>query len=215
MNLRLVEIIRSKGTLEPMNALEHCFLEVVNEMLTTDHMRGLHGLMHWADWLSNCDNRTIETFPTLDSFLEHRVRNVGYQAMRGMLPYVMDMDISDADEKAIWDFHDAAGRSVCLTNDYLSWTKELRQAEKGYGHIMNTVTLLMRVEGLEMDDAHARVRELAMEYEGKALKHRDRMLRSNLSEHIKRYLHALCWMVGGTVLWSVTCPRYNSEYLEK
>src|SRR4051812_29701850 len=99
MNLRLVEIIRSQGTLEPMNALERCFLEIVNEILTTDHMRGLHGLMHWADWLSNCDNRTIDTFPTLEAFLEHRVRNVGYQAMRGMLPYVMDMDISDADEK--------------------------------------------------------------------------------------------------------------------
>lgn len=77
---------------------------------------------------------------------------------------------------------------------------------------MTAVTVLMRVNHVEEEEARLMVKELAIEEEVKTIEMCSKLLSAKNpppSEDFRRYINAHLLLVAGNHLWSATCPRYN------
>jgi hypothetical protein len=154
----------------------------------------------------------MSSFESLDDFLPYRLSNFGFPPMSAMAAYGSGIDITAEEVAAIEDKLRPIGLACTLANDYWSFPKEMAAFEKGLGYPMNTVTALERMEGLSIEEAREKVKELVKKYEQEAMALVGELMgpKSRLPENTRRYVQAVYWAAGGANYWSATCLRYHS-----
>jgi hypothetical protein len=100
-----------------------------------------------------------------------------------------------------------------LANDYFSFDIEWEefQREEDTTTMTNAVWLFMQWEGLGVDDAKRRVREVTNMYDSEYLKNVEEFCAGEGKDNLKlqEYLMAQGHQVPGNVAWSLRCPRYH------
>lgn len=113
--------------------------------------------------------------------------------------------------------------ALALTNDLYSWKKERIAAESaGQDCIFNAIWVIMRelsgtsrrsaagdaLEAEAIEICKAEIKRYVSEYRSivEQTKKNDR-----LSKDLKAYLEAILYTISGNLVWSICCPRYNSQ----
>jgi hypothetical protein len=108
--------------------------------------------------------------------------------------------------------------ATILVNDYFSWEKELatHQMSDGQFVVTNCVSLHMRLYSMSSDEAKHAVRDKAIGYEQQYCTLKKEFLaerRGNeVSDSVLVYLDITEALHTGNLLWSITCPRYDTSY---
>ncbi|KAF2247355.1 terpenoid synthase [Trematosphaeria pertusa] len=210
-SMRLKAMVQGDGAVRPETPLEALFDRVRKAFLAVDHAQGMHALTTWVAWFDNAHARDMGSFSTFDEFVAYRRENFGWPAICGMLIYAMDIDISAEEIASVQPLLRPAALSMMYTNDYWSVAKELRAVSKGVAYSMDCTSALIKMEGLSEEQALGKVKSLAMQYEEEAMGLANELLGpgSKLPENVQRYVQGVYWVIGGTGLWSATCPRYH------
>lgn len=115
--------------------------------------------------------------------------------------------------------------ALALTNDLYSWKKERMAAEAagrgGDSCIFNGIWVIMNSGGLsELEDVAAReakaieicreeIRKYVAQYRSIV---DDAKSKPDLySPDLRAYLEAILYTISGNLVWSITCPRYNTD----
>jgi hypothetical protein len=100
-----------------------------------------------------------------------------------------------------------------LANDYFSFDIEWEefQREEDKTTMTNAVWLFMQWEGLGVEGAKCRVREVTNMYESEYLKNVEEFCAGEGKDNLElqEYLRAQGHQVPGNVAWSLRCPRYH------
>jgi hypothetical protein len=127
----------------------------------------------------------------------------------------MELDISDIEREYIKPFLNVAGKCYLLTNDYWSWRKEYKAFREGKSRLMNSVSLLVRLDNPQEREALKVIKNLIIEYERELITMRGCLLsqsqQRDLTKDLKLHIDAHLWWLVGNNLWSSTCPRYNAD----
>lgn len=130
-----------------------------------------------------------------------------------MVEFGMSIDISDVEQKQIRPLFQAAESALVLTNDYWSWDREWRQAQRSQSpRIVNAVHLFMRTQGFSMDQAKEAVREKIIAYETEFLQLKDDFYsrHSDAPLYLKRYVEVCGAITAGNHYWCANCPRHHA-----
>ncbi|KAF9002133.1 isoprenoid synthase domain-containing protein [Cyathus striatus] len=152
-----------------------------------------------------------ENFKTLEEYLPFRIWNVGAILCWHSCRWAMGLHFTDEELQAIKDLEMGFGRMLALTNDYFSWEREKSQPTD---RIRNAVPILMRQYSLGEKQAKLLLKGIIIEEEEQVKILRIKLINSEPSEDVMRYIDALELYVGGNIYWSATCPRYNKPQEE-
>lgn len=100
-----------------------------------------------------------------------------------------------------------------LQNDLFSWEKERETAKQmGVTHVVNGIYILTEEHSTTVSKAKEMCRMLIKENIAEYLRIvKENQNNTELSLDLRRYLEAMQYTLSGNVVWSSTCPRYNSE----
>jgi hypothetical protein len=102
--------------------------------------------------------------------------------------------------------------ALALTNDYFSFDRELEDAENTT--LINSVSIIMRTQGLDIPSAKEIVRQTIRKYEAEFMRLTREYKRESalMSEKLEQYMEAMSYQVSENLVWSLNCPRYNPDY---
>ncbi|KAL0936244.1 geranylgeranyl pyrophosphate synthase [Colletotrichum truncatum] len=190
--------------------LSKCLLEAME----IDRPRALRMINAYrSKWLDVMESRDVNEIESLEEYLSFRNLNGGMEAFWSMVEYGMAVDIHELEKQRVRPLFQAAESALVLTNDYWSWEREWRQAQQTQNpRIVNAVHLLMRTQGLSMDQAKHKVREQIVAYEGnfKRLKHEFYCQNSNIPLSLQRYVEVCEAITAGNHYWCANCPRHHA-----
>ncbi|KAF6809680.1 geranylgeranyl pyrophosphate synthase [Colletotrichum sojae] len=190
--------------------ISKCLLEAME----IDRTRALRMINSYrSKWLDVMESGDVNEMKTLEEYLVFRNLNGGMEAFWSMVEFGMSIDISDAEKKQIRPIFQAAESALVLTNDYWSWDREWRQAQRSQSpRIVNAVHLFMRTRGISMDKAKEAVREKIIAYESEFLRLKDDFYSRNTDAplYLKRYVEVCGSITAGNHYWCANCPRHHA-----
>ncbi|MNG87408.1 Terpene synthase family, metal binding domain [compost metagenome] len=144
---------------------------------------------------------------TFDRYLElRRIDNYGDWAAM-MTEYAIDVDMTDvlAAEESLGVARTAAIDSITLVNDPYSFRKEIHIADS-----VNSVWLLMYLEGLTLQQSLDKLAGIVRDNEQKLINARDKVLAGPFGERIdvRRYLTELEHLASGNAEFHAISTRY-------
>ncbi|MDB5767679.1 MAG: terpene synthase family, metal binding domain protein [Collimonas fungivorans] len=144
---------------------------------------------------------------TFDRYLElRRVDNYGEWAAM-MTEYAIDVDMTDAlaADESLATVRTAAIDSITLVNDPYSFRKEIHIADS-----VNSVWLLMRIEGLTLQQSLDKLAVIVLENERKLIAARDRVLAGPFGKQndVREYLTELEHLASGNAEFHAISTRY-------
>lgn len=110
-----------------------------------------------------------------------------------------------------------AWEALALTNDLYSWEKERDDAAKaGESLVVNAIWVLMQEYAISESEAKDLCREKIKESVSRAVKiAEETKKRTDLSLDLRQYTDAITYSVSGNLVWSIYCPRYHAEEVER
>jgi fusicocca-2,10(14)-diene synthase len=110
-----------------------------------------------------------------------------------------------------------AWEALALTNDLYSWEKERNDAAKaGESLVVNAIWVLMQEYSITEPEAKDLCRQKIKESVSRAVKiAEDTKKRTDLSLDLRQYTDAITYSVSGNLVWSIYCPRYCPEQVER
>lgn len=110
-----------------------------------------------------------------------------------------------------------AWEALALTNDLYSWEKERDDAAKaGESLVVNAIWVLMQEYSISESEAKDLCREKIKESVFRAVKiAEETKKRTDLSLDLRQYTDAITYSVSGNLVWSIYCPRYHPEEVER
>lgn len=110
-----------------------------------------------------------------------------------------------------------AWEALALTNDLYSWEKERDDAAKaGEPLVVNAIWVLMQEYSISEPQAKDLCRQRIKESVSRAVKiAEDTKKRTDLSLDLRQYTDAITYSVSGNLVWSIYCPRYHPEEVER
>lgn len=103
--------------------------------------------------------------------------------------------------------------SVILTNDLFSWEKERDAAgDDDKTPLVNAIWVLMREHSITEPEAQKLCREKLKEYVAESVRVVEDTKRNlDISLELRQYVEAQQYTLSGNLVWSIYCPRYNTE----
>lgn len=110
-----------------------------------------------------------------------------------------------------------AWEALALTNDLYSWEKERDDAAKaGESLVVNAIWVLMQEYSISETEAKDLCRQKIKEAVSKAVNIAETTKqRTDISLDLRQYTEAIMYSVSGNLVWSIYCPRYNPEEVER
>lgn len=134
-----------------------------------------------------------------------------------MITFGMGLTIPDHEMSLCKELDRPAWEALALTNDLYSWEKERDDAAKaGESLVVNAIWVLMEEYSLTEPEAKDLCRQRIKESVSRAVKiAADTKKRMDLSLDLRQYTDAITYSVSGNLVWSIYCPRYNPEEVER
>ncbi|TDZ67567.1 Ophiobolin F synthase [Colletotrichum trifolii] len=190
--------------------ISKCLLEAME----IDRARALRMINSYrSKWLDVMESQNVNDMQTLEEYLVFRNLNGGMEAFWSMVEFGMAIDISESEKTETRPLFKAAESALVLTNDYWSWDREWRLAQRTQDpRIVNAVHLIMRTEGLSVDQAREKVRERIVDYEREYLRLKEEFYtqRPNLPLYLRRYVEVCGVITAGNHYWCANCPRHHA-----
>lgn len=110
-----------------------------------------------------------------------------------------------------------AWEALALTNDLYSWEKERDDAAKaGESLVVNAIWVLMQEYSITEPEAKDLCRQKIKESVSRAVEiAEDTKKRTDLSLDLRQYTDAITYSVSGNLVWSIYCPRYYPDQVER
>lgn len=181
--------------------------QIFTSIAQNDPKRSEKLRVHLAEWFKH--ESLTPSFTSLEEYLPFRHDNSGWTCGRIILPWLLDIILSDAELETIRKYEISIGNVVVLTNDYFSYESEkLNEASET---LVNDVPILERIYGTT--DVHAKtlLKDFILDEERKAKLLFDQLVEQGAitSENFFRYCYALQLFAGGSHLWHATTRRYQ------
>ncbi|TDZ21940.1 Ophiobolin F synthase [Colletotrichum orbiculare MAFF 240422] len=190
--------------------ISKCLLEAME----IDRARALRMINSYrSKWLDVMESQNVNDMQTLEEYLAFRNLNGGMEAFWSMVEFGMAIDISESEKTHTRPLFQAAESALVLTNDYWSWDREWRLAQRTQDpRIVNAVHLFMRTEGLSVDQAREKVRERIVDYEREYLRLKEEFYTQNpnLPLYLRRYVEVCGVITAGNHYWCANCPRHHA-----
>ncbi|KAL5041044.1 hypothetical protein BDW71DRAFT_212499 [Aspergillus fruticulosus] len=157
-------------------------------------------------------------FENLDGYLDYRIVDTGAPFVDMLMRFGMGILLSEEEQKMVEPLVKPCYAALGLANDYFSfdieWEEFQQDAEKTT--MTNAVWLFMQWDGLGVEQAKERVREVTNGYEQQYLRNIKEFASGPGKErpHLLEYLKAEAYQIPGNVAWSLRCPRYHPELCE-
>lgn len=162
----------------------------------------------FEQWLRSLDSPSHK-FDDMDSYLEYRRCNLGFDCLRGFVEYALDIDMSVVPPSPDLDAFDAAcGVHMSLVNDLFSYRKEAGDAD-----VANALNILRRGRGVSLQDAVDQVCDRIRDAERDLDRHA-RTLSEGDDAHartMRLYTDTMKANVGGHFAWTMSTPRFNGK----
>ncbi|KJZ76730.1 hypothetical protein HIM_04066 [Hirsutella minnesotensis 3608] len=140
----------------------------------------------------------------------------GTTVLPDYIRFLMEIDLTEAEAESFRPVEHYATAAIVLANDYWSWPKEKAGFKGSKDTIWNLVTLLMRLRGVQEQEAREMVKGIAIEYEERAIQMCYELVAapgSAPSDSFRRFVHAYLLLMAGNNFWHATSPRYEMQSL--
>jgi hypothetical protein len=157
-------------------------------------------------------------FRNLDEYVDFRIVDTGAPFVDMLMRFGMGILLSKDEQRMVKPLVKPCYAALGLANDYFSfdieWEEFQREGDKTT--MTNAVWLFMQWEGLDIEQAKERVREVTNEYEQQYLRNIEEFAAGPGKErpHLLEYLKAEGYQIPGNVAWSLRCPRYHPKLCE-
>uniref|UniRef100_A0A093VXQ0 Fusicoccadiene synthase n=1 Tax=Talaromyces marneffei PM1 TaxID=1077442 RepID=A0A093VXQ0_TALMA len=191
--------------------------QIFKEMLAIDKERAMTTMKNWQKFIQvQSSRKRSEPFSGLDEYLPCS----SFDTKRfwfGMITFGMGLTIPDHEMSLCKELDRPAWEALALTNDLYSWEKERDDAAKaGESLVVNAIWVLMEEYSLTEPEAKDLCRQRIKESVSRAVKiAADTKKRMDLSLDLRQYTDAITYSVSGNLVWSIYCPRYNPEEVER
>lgn len=132
-----------------------------------------------------------------------------------LMRFGMGIRLSNEEQRIIEPIVKPCYAALGLANDYFSFDIEWQefQSESDKTAMTNAVWLFMQWDGLDIQQAKRRVREVTNRYEKEYKQRVAEFVAGEGKDNIKlqSYLKAEGHQIPGNVAWSLRCPRYHPE----
>jgi hypothetical protein len=186
---------------------------IISKMLAIDPVRGKQAMNAWQSFLEwgGGGAASKKEFDKLDEYIDYRFEDVGIRYWAGMIVFGCALTISPEEMVPLEALCRPGWVAFFMVNDVCSFDKEERDAKlNGWGYVSNAIWVIAKEQGLKLAVAKERgaqmLNELAAEFISRveAAKKEAKLSRDALC-----YMDALYYSISGSLVWSVTCPRYN------
>lgn len=187
--------------------------KMVLKMLSIDRERALTAIQMWTKFLEMGGGGGETQFNKLADYIEYRIEDVGKMTWSGLLMFGCAITIPEHEKQACSDLCRSAWIALSLTNDLYSWDKERRDTiEKGESYTPNALYVVMQEHSVGLEEAKEVCRKQVRTNVKKYLDVVERTKRENkYSKDLIRFMDGLVYSIGGNLVWSTTCPRYNAD----
>ncbi|KAL5336610.1 isoprenoid synthase domain-containing protein [Aspergillus crustosus] len=220
---RLLGILQGAVTAEPQNHIEKVLADVVNEMLAQnkglakDVVKGTIAL-----FLAQTDKARLGV-TELDEYFEFRFRDIGGDLFTAIIRFVNDITLTPSTLSKFAPLELATIRHVTLTNDIISWDKELKEATESNQEgaaLFSAIPIVAKKQAIGFEEARAVLWNSVREYEGEiALLEKDLIegvadgqgeeAGGDEKRQVERYIRGLKYLASGNEEWSKTTSRYR------
>ncbi|RDW83563.1 bifunctional terpene synthase/polyprenyl synthetase family protein [Aspergillus mulundensis] len=157
-------------------------------------------------------------FDNLEEYVDYRIIDTGAPFVDMLMRFGMGILLGKEEQKMIEPLVKPCYAALGLANDYFSFDIEWEefQAETDKETMTNAVWLFMQWEGLDVEEAKERVREVTNGYEQQYLRNIEEFEKTHGTDmpHVVEYLKAEGYQIPGNVAWSLRCPRYHPQLIE-
>ncbi|KAK3345873.1 isoprenoid synthase domain-containing protein [Lasiosphaeria hispida] len=187
--------------------------KMILEMLSIDRERALTAIKSWSKFLeAGGGGGCAAAFTNMDDYVEFRIQDIGSVVLGGFLKFSLAITMSEEEDRACADLLRSAWIVCGLANDLFSWEVEHRDAIRcGRSFVSNALWVMMQENEIDLATAKKACRQVIRanfeQYQDavKAAKGHH-----TYSEAVIRYLDGWLHVIAGTIVWSATCPRYNT-----
>ncbi|KAL3457458.1 isoprenoid synthase domain-containing protein [Aspergillus heterothallicus] len=170
----------------------------------------------WKEMISTTAKQDkTRAFDNLEEYVDYRIIDTGAPFVDMLMRFGMGILLTAEEQETIAPLVKPCYAALGLANDYFSFDIEWEefQREEDKTTMTNAVWLFMQWEGLGIDDAKRRVREVTNCYEQEYLKNVAEFCAGEGKENrkLQEYLRAQGHQVPGNVAWSLRCPRYHPQ----
>ncbi|CEN60910.1 hypothetical protein ASPCAL07581 [Aspergillus calidoustus] len=168
----------------------------------------------WKEMISTTAKQDkTQAFDTLEEYVDYRIIDTGAPFVDMLMRFGMGILLTPEEQARTAPIVKPCYAALGLANDYFSFDIEWEefQREGAKTTMTNAVWLFMQWEGLSVEDAKRRVREVTNMYERQYLKNVEEFCASEGKDEpkLQEYLRAQGHQVPGNVAWSLRCPRYH------
>ena len=135
----------------------------------------------------------------------------------GLITFGMGLTIPEHEMKLCKELDKPAWEALALTNDLYSWEKERDDAAKaGESLVVNAIWVLMQEYSISEPEAKDLCQQKIKESVARAVQiANDTRTRTDLSLDLRKYTDAITYSVSGNLVWSIYCPRYHPEQVDR
>jgi len=192
-------------------SLDRLLNPLIKALMSTDRHTATEIVAVWRKHFATPDSTAAETVTSFNTYIESRVHTASTEAWLAMLRYSLGLHLSASSLEVVPHITVAAMKSVTLTTDYWSWTKQSRSPSNNV-RAMNAVPFAMAELGIGETEAREHVKKMALEAEmefSKLKKAFGGAANGKEDTEIATYLDAVEAFAAGHSLWCSTCPRYH------
>jgi hypothetical protein len=191
---------------------------IISRILSIDPVRGKIAMNAWKDYYE-CTKTTglaagklKSTFLNLERYINYRLDDVGCQYMEGMYIFACSLTIPEHEQGLSQTLCRPGWVAFTLVNDVCSFDKELRDAEKnGNDWMSNAIWVISQERGVSIDEAKKLGAQMLND---QAAEYIEIMKTAKASEKYShdflRLMDCIYYGISGSLVWSVSCPRYNT-----
>ncbi|PCG91803.1 Terpenoid synthase [Penicillium occitanis (nom. inval.)] len=192
--------------------------QIFKEMIAIDKERAITTMKNWQKFVQvQSSRKRSEPFSGLDEYLPYRISDAGELFWFGLITFGMGLTIPEHEMSLCKELDRPAWEALALTNDLYSWEKERDDAAKaGESLVVNAIWVLMQEYSISEPEAKDLCRQKIKESVSRAVKiAEDTKKRTDLSPDLRQYTDAITYSVSGNLVWSIYCPRYHPEEVER
>ncbi|CAO1597261.1 hypothetical protein XANCAGTX0491_001079 [Xanthoria calcicola] len=188
--------------------MSKCVLEMVRmDREVSAYMLDVYS-KNWTQKIHRPENLAVNTF---DDYMKKRLWDIGIKPLFAVLEFASGYRLTPREREMTDKLLELLEKAAVLTNDYFSYDREESMNRTEGVRIFNAVDVLMKHEGLSVEDAKAKVRGLIVGLEREYLREKQELFRDqpNLSHGHKCYIEHCEACIGGAHYWCATAYRYH------
>ncbi|OBS27869.1 hypothetical protein FPOA_01811 [Fusarium poae] len=206
------EDISPESQIQAEAGLRFLYERCISRLLQTDEVCAKRIAKAWKDAIDTTIRDKRIDFQSVEDYLEFRMIDTGAPFVEAIMLFGMAMTLTSQEDAELARVIRPCSAALALTNDYFSFDREMKEADTST--LINSVSIVMRLQNLDIATAKEVIKETIQSYEREFLRRIDeyKHQRGPVSEKIHQYLEAMAYQVSGNLVWSLNCPRYHPDF---